>query len=128
MAKGKSVPGTQVVYITDDIIDRKPAETGSFAGTGLTKDGLTTLERVAGHETGHNAFLFHPRDQSRRRGEERITREEFQSQNGGRNLMFQARRQSEAGNQIIKEQLKVIYINWKRLNNGIQKFNDLRKD
>ncbi|MDN5213341.1 DUF6443 domain-containing protein [Fulvivirgaceae bacterium BMA12] len=127
-AKGKSVPGTQVVYITDDIIDRKPAETGSFAGTGLTENGLTTLERVASHETGHNAFLFHPRDQSRRRGEERITREEFQSQNDGRNLMFQARRQSEAGNQIIKEQLKVIYINRKRLNNGIQKFNDLRKD
>ncbi|UZT98328.1 hypothetical protein ODZ84_01795 [Chryseobacterium fluminis] len=54
---GKATFGDNVAYIGEQILDREPAATGEFAGTGKTTDGKGTLDRTISHEFGHSANL-----------------------------------------------------------------------
>jgi RHS repeat-associated protein len=57
---GNAEKGKKDVNISQHILDRKEATTGTYEGTGKTDKGLGTLERTGAHELGHSATLSHP--------------------------------------------------------------------
>jgi RHS repeat-associated protein len=51
---GKALPGENIVYLADSILENHPATSGQYAGTGKTDNGDGTLERTGPHELGHS--------------------------------------------------------------------------
>ncbi|MGH1517985.1 RHS repeat-associated core domain-containing protein [Chryseobacterium sp. JK1] len=51
---GKALPGENVVYLADTMLENQPANSGQYAGTGKADNGDGTLERTGPHELGHS--------------------------------------------------------------------------
>jgi|GEM_PF-1117668 len=117
---GNTEYGTLDMFINEDVIANRPNTTDSdypSFGTGLSKEGKSTLERTSAHEAGHTAWLLHPRDhiKEEKRSGKFISREAF-GRNGFKNLMFQSRRRKNASMGLIREQLEVFYNQRKNIN------------
>lgn len=91
-----------IVYLSNNILNEKMAESGEFLGTGKTQDGGATLERTSAHEFGHTANLRH-------------------ADGYKGNLMVQTK-SDEAGMEILKQQILFMIRDYeeKKLNQGRQ--------
>ncbi|MGE5317556.1 MAG: RHS repeat-associated core domain-containing protein [Chloroflexota bacterium] len=97
--------GENVVYLSNHILDRTPAASGTYEGTGKTDTGGGTLERTGSHELGHSGKLKHPT-----------------SGTMDGNIMHQTK-QPNAGVKVTKDQIFKIkkYYDDGELNQGKQK-------
>ncbi|MEN7549518.1 DUF6443 domain-containing protein [Rapidithrix thailandica] len=106
-APGLNEHGTLDMFIHKSVIEQQPNTTNESHpsyNTGLSEKGKPTLERTAAHEAGHSAWLLHPTKHVIEQGDLHIERASFT-----KNLMFQAQRRGNAGMELIKEQLMIMY-------------------
>lgn len=57
---GRGLYGQKVMWLTSNMLGKKPASTGPHAGTGRSPKGEGTFERTSAHEAGHSMRLVHP--------------------------------------------------------------------
>ncbi|SFF54204.1 RHS repeat-associated core domain-containing protein [Thermoflexibacter ruber] len=119
---GHAEGGTQVLYVTESMLESKPQANSNGEKSGLTKDGKPTLERTSAHEAGHTAWLRHPQDQQRQSGNDKISASEIDKYNQGKNLMYQSHERGGAGTKLMHKQVQLMYEKYvnKLLNNGVQ--------
>ncbi|HEY6504251.1 MAG TPA: DUF6443 domain-containing protein [Chitinophagaceae bacterium] len=102
---GFALPGENVIYVNNSIVNNREATSGQFAGTGKTSTGDATLGRTTSHEGGHSGGLGHISPITEMPG----------------NLMHQSYNPI-AGKTITKEQITVMKQNYQNgnLNRGKQ--------
>jgi hypothetical protein len=87
-------------------------------GTGLSKEGLPTLERTASHEAGHTGWFLHPDEhiEEPTNSKHHIGKSDFKRNGVFKNLMFQSKDIRNTGMNLIDKQLESMYLNRNALN------------